>query len=379
MQRKVVGFIVCILLITATGFSAVGIEEDNEDELNEKHISSNLEYSPPLTGKFDWPMFRYELNNTGYSPSLAPDDDTVLWSKEFTYEIKSNPTIKDEKFYIVDNTQEPLGRGGDVYCLNPFTGEEIWKIAGVWGGGGQGEIGPIVDGYAIFSNMYDGNNYCYGKGKSATTISAPQTGIPLGESVMLTGTVLDQSPAQPGTPCVSKESMALQMEHIHKQMPIAGLWNNETITGVPVMLTAMGPDGYVDIGTTTSSGYYGTFGIAWTPPDEGTYEIIASFEGDDSYGSSGASTFVSVGPAPTPGAPVETEPPTEPPTAAPPTEEPPTEAPPTEEPPTEAPPTEPPPTQAPPPPITTEVAIILAVAIACIIGVGAFWVFRRRK
>jgi len=86
------------------------------------------------------------------------------------------------------------------------------------------------------------------------------------------------------------------MEHIHKQMPLDGIWHNETITGVPVRLTAMDQNGTaIDIGTVTTNGYYGTFGYEWTPPTAGTYEIIASFEGDDSYGSSGAATTLSVG------------------------------------------------------------------------------------
>ena len=85
--------------------------------------------------------------------------------------------------------------------------------------------------------------------------------MPKGNGIMIKGTVLDMSPAQPGTPCVSKESMSLQMEHIHKQLPIDGIWHNETITGVPVRLTAMDPNGTsIEIGTVTTNGYYGTFG-----------------------------------------------------------------------------------------------------------------------
>jgi hypothetical protein len=91
------------------------------------------------------------------------------------------------------------------------------------------------------------------------------------------------------------------MEYLNFQYPIAGLWNNATITGVPVTLTAMGPNGtFVDIGTTTTDGYGGTYGLAWTPPTEGTYTVTAAFAGDDSYGSSLATTTVQVGPAPTP-------------------------------------------------------------------------------
>jgi hypothetical protein len=117
--------------------------------------------------------------------------------------------------------------------------------------------------------------------------------------VLIEGTVLDQSPGQPGTPCVSKDSMETQMEYIHLQMPITGLWNNESITGVPVVLTAIDSDNNViDLGTTTTNGYYGTFSMAWTPTKEDTYTIIASFAADDSYGSSSAATAVTVGPAP---------------------------------------------------------------------------------
>jgi hypothetical protein len=91
------------------------------------------------------------------------------------------------------------------------------------------------------------------------------------------------------------------MEYLHMQYPIDGIWHNLTMTGVPVTLTAIDEnDNGVKIGTATTSAYYGTFEMAWTPPAEGTYKIIASFAGDDSYGSSGAATAVSVGPAPAP-------------------------------------------------------------------------------
>jgi hypothetical protein len=74
-----------------------------------------------------------------------------------------------------------------------------------------------------------------------------------------------------------------------------------------VTLTAIGSDGTVtDIGTTTTNGYGGTFGMAWTPPKEDTYTIMASFAGDDSYGSSMATTALAVGPAPASASPAPT-------------------------------------------------------------------------
>jgi len=130
-------------------------------------------------------------------------------------------------------------------------------------------------------------------------VTAPDVDVPVGTGLMIKGSVLDMSPAQAGTACVSKESMTLQMEYLHLSMLQGGLFNNETITGVPVLLTAIGSDGTViDLGTTTTNGYSGAFNYEWTPPKEDTYQIIASFTGDDSYSSSMSTTAVSVGRAP---------------------------------------------------------------------------------
>ncbi len=145
----------------------------------------------------------------------------------------------------------------------------------------------------------DGRSFVFGKGKSQTSVVVSQDVAAKGLTVLIKGTVLDMSPAQPCTPCVSKESMSTWMEYLHFQYPIDGIWHNETITGVPVTLTAIGEDGsYFDIGTVVTDGYSGTFGVAWTPPKEGTYRIVAAFAGDESYSSSSAATWITVGPPP---------------------------------------------------------------------------------
>jgi hypothetical protein len=239
---------------------------------------------------------------------------------------------------------EPYVRGYRLHAFNASTGEGIWSLP--FTGGGRP---AVADGYLTTANYYDCYMYTFGKGKSETTVSGPLTAVPLGTSMMITGSVLDMSPAQPGTPCVSKDSMSTQMSYLHMQYPIDGILHDEVISGVPVALTAIGEDGdFVDLGTVTTDGYHGTFGKAWTPDKEGTYKIIASFESDDSYGSSSASAYVIVGPAPSPAGPIEPEP-TEP--------------------------TEP----AEAPFITTEVAIIAVVAVAAVIGIVAFWALRKRK
>ena len=204
--------------------------------------------------------------------------------------------IADGKLYTYNtehSPSEPITRGWKLHCIDAITGVDIWNITGSM------TPGAIADGYLTASNSYDGYMYVFGKGKSATTVTAPDVSVPLGTAFTIKGTVLDQSPGQPGTPCVSKESVTAQMEYLHMQHPIDGLDHNIQMTGVQVTLTAIDANGAVTaIGTATTSAYYGTFSYEWTPPKEGTYEIIASFEGDDSYGSSGAATAVSVGPAP---------------------------------------------------------------------------------
>jgi len=202
----------------------------------------------------------------------------------------------DGKIYAYNGEHtpsNPYSRDWKIHCINATDGTLIWKM-----------LNPMVpsavaDGYLAATNNYDGFTYFFGRGKSATTVTAPDVAVPLGTAFTIKGTVLDQSPAQAGTPCVSKDSMETQMEYIHLELPIDGIWHNETLTGVPVTLTAIGSDGSViDLGQVTTNGYYGTFSKAWTPPKQDTYTIIASFAADASYGSSNAATAVTVGPAP---------------------------------------------------------------------------------
>jgi hypothetical protein len=232
------------------------------------------------------------------APTYAAFESPYITNGTEHYSFNSGGIIADGKMYVANSehtTTYPITRGWGLHCINITTGELIWKVNNPM------SVSAIADGYAVASNSWDGTMYVIGKGKTATTVTAPDVSVPLGTAFTIKGSVLDMSPAQPNTPCVSKDSMATQMEYLHKQMPIDGLWHNETITGVPVTLTAIDANGTVlDLGKATTSGYYGTYEKAWTPPAEGTYKIIASFASDDSYGSSAAATAVTVGSAPIP-------------------------------------------------------------------------------
>ena len=229
-----------------------------------------------------------------YAPFETPYTDE---NGTEVYSFNGDGAIADGKLFVA-NTEHtptyPLTRGWGLHCINMTDGSLVWKIDNPMSYGG------VEDGYLVAPNSWDGYLYVIGKGQSQTTVLAPDVAVPLGTGVMIKGTVLDLSPAQKGTPCVAKESMSMQMEHLHLGQPQGGIWNNVTVIGVPVSLTAIGSDGTViDLGIATTNGYSGEFDKAWTPPKEDTYQIIASFAGDDSYASSMSTTAVSIGPAPT--------------------------------------------------------------------------------
>jgi len=255
-------------------------------------------------GKIAWVYHKYAL-----APFESPYTDV---NGTEVYSFNSGGKIADGVYYTYNcehTTTFPRTRGWSICAVNITDGSELWSLAlpGNAAFGNAPDIGAIADGYMTMESDL-GWMVTYGIGKSSTTVTAPDTVVSQGAGVVIKGTVMDQSPAQPNTPCVSKESMTLQMEYIHLQNPIGGIWNNETIIGVPVTLTAMSSDGQsYNLGTVTSDGYYGTFSKTWTPPAAGDYKIIASFAGDESYGSSSASTTLSISEAPATATPIPTQ------------------------------------------------------------------------
>ena len=231
-------------------------------------------------------MWQFESATYPYETPYTGENGTTVSSWH------SVACVADGKIYTMNaehSPDQPLKRGWKLHCINATTGEGIWDITATQAGGGDGSRvfqGAMADGYLAISNAYDATEYVFGKGKSATTVEGPKTAIPLGQSVVITGTVLDQSPGQPDTPCVSKESMTTQMEYLHMQYPIDGIDHNSTISGVPVSLDTVDPNGnYIHIGDVTTDGYSGTFGFTWQPEISGQYTITATFMGDESYGS----------------------------------------------------------------------------------------------
>ena len=223
------------------------------------------------TGKLVW-SFHAPAN-----PYETPYQGQYAWG--------TGAIIGDGKIYAYTcehSPSSPVTRGWRIFCINATSGQGLWNITGPMC------PGLIADGYLTATNQYDGYLYVFGKGKSSTTITAPQITISQGKGVILSGSVLDQSPAQPGTPCVSKESMSAWMEYLYMQKQIPA-----DVIGVPVSLDALDPNGNSIHITTVTTDISGTFGYTWIPDIPGEYKVTATFTGDDSYGSSWAQTYVS--------------------------------------------------------------------------------------
>jgi len=296
----------------------------------------------------------------GVVTAYSLDDGRMLWQYEAGNEYGeflfgndwSLPSAftTDGKLYLFHTEHsaiDPKPRGAPSVCLDIATGDEVWRIDGLRFGtrwGGQAIIGDSV---IVGLSTYDNTIVALGKGPSELTVSTPDTSVPLGNKVLVKGTVIDISPGTTaaeqmlrfpnGVPAISDADMSEWMLYVYKQRPMP------MASGVTVKLEAVDPNGnYQNIGTTTSDAY-GNYGLDFEPDVEGTYMVIATFEGSNAFFGSTETTYLNVGEAITPETPIEPETPVETPL------------------------------------ITTELAIIAAIAIAAVIGIASFWALKKRK
>jgi hypothetical protein len=279
-------------------------------------------------------------------------------------------SVADGKLFFSEGHMydPPLFANAQRLAINATTGELVWKLMSFTGRC----PGAIADGFLVQWNSYDNQIYTIGKGPTATTATVQNDVITQGNSVLIKGMVTDESPGTKasdrearfpqGVPAVSDESMSPWMEYVYMQQV-----KPKNTTGVPVKLSVIDPNGNgVDIGTVTSDAD-GMYVLPYTPRDTGTYKVIATFEGSESYFTSYGTTYFTVVAAPSPSVTSLPTPPT------PPTETPIVTATP--------PPTSASPSEVPGPEAGPNTALYVAIATVVVIAViaAAAIALRRRK
>jgi PQQ-like domain len=252
---------------------------------------------------------RYETNAYGNIYQLCMDgihairmsDGKVLWNFEApssgvetitpTYPfMQSAMVLADNKVFAASSIQygDPLYRGAELYAINAQSGQQLWSMNGFFTSGMA-----VADGYLVGFNGYDNQIYCFGKGQSATSVSATPG---VGNVVTLQGSVTDQSPGETclgtpaaSTPAIADEFMGDWMAYLYEQQP-----QPQNAKGVSLTLYATDSSGTTTNIGTTSTDIAGHYVVSWTPPSNGVYTITAAFDGTKSYFASTAETSIAV-------------------------------------------------------------------------------------
>ena len=233
-------------------------------------------WTAPSVGLGETP---YQYTPTSYG-LLSGDGQLYLYSSE----------------HSVNN---PIRRDGAIWDVNATTGTELWQET-CWPSGA-----PILaDGDLLVLDDHDNQIYNYGKGPSATTVTAPTVGVTQGQSFPIQGTVMDTSVGTTetaivqrfptGVPAVSDASENAWMEYVYHQRPM-----QSNTTGVQVEITLIDPNGNVVVEPAVTSDATGHYSLDYNANSvPGMYTVTANFVGTNSNYPSSAETSFVVNPAP---------------------------------------------------------------------------------
>jgi outer membrane protein assembly factor BamB len=114
----------------------------------ENEIKSTSEQNRNFTTDW-WSMFHHDLNHSGYSTSLAPNTNNVLWTYTTSDSIESSPAVANGKLYVGSYDSK-------FYCLNATTGTWIWRYT-------TGDLirsSPAVANGKVYVGSNDDKLYC---------------------------------------------------------------------------------------------------------------------------------------------------------------------------------------------------------------------------
>jgi len=287
--------------------TANGEEPLNLDGRNEK-VAYGMLYTAGPGGS----VYAYDLHkglNWSYSAWADAADvveDGFFWS--------GVALVSDGKVYVAFG--EP-SQGAPFVCLDAATGDEVWRVDGMFRQAAGGPNVVIGDSVIATLDTYDQRVYAIGKGPSAITVSAPAVSVPFGAPVAVKGRVIDVSPGTrdsglggyteynvedrgetwdsvmkpkfpDGVPAVSDESMGEWMKYVYKNLP-----RPDDVVGVEVVISVLDSNNnYYEVNRTLTDAN-GAYRCEFIPPVPGKYTVFAAFEGSASYfGSVAEATIV---------------------------------------------------------------------------------------
>ena len=245
--------------------------------------------------------------HTGLNWSIHIEDpySEILWANDWWQLLQF---VAGGKLYYGHEEHSPIDprpRGAPYLCVDPKTGEIIWRANGLFRQTHWGGTSIIGDSVIVCQDTYDQRVYAIGKGPSATTVSAPELGVPYGKSVMVQGMVTDVSPGTSdikltmrfphGVPAVADANQTDWMLYVYKQFE-----RPADAVGVEVVISVLDPNNNCYEVARTTSDSSGYFGCTFEPEVPGLYKVIATFEGSKAYYGSYAETFINVEEAPQP-------------------------------------------------------------------------------
>ena len=207
--------------------------------------------------------------------------------------------LADGKLYVRagHDYTPPVFKGAKLYCINATSGEEIWSSLSF----NIISCPAVADGTMLWFNGYDNQIYAYDRGPSKTTVTAPDTAVSQDSSIIIRGTVTDESSGTKstlltalypnGVPAMSDEDQSAWMEYLYQQQP-----KPEDATGVDVFIKIQDPNGDWHSATVMTD-MNGVFSYMWSPSVVGEYHVTAMFEGTNSYYASEATTTFGVDPS----------------------------------------------------------------------------------
>jgi len=139
------GFVLGLMLIL---IGAVLVPSINAEIGENTHTPPSNEYGCRSTTDW-WVMFRHDANHSGYSSSLAPQTNNVLWTFMTGLEMSGSPSVVDGKVYIGSWDKK-------IYCLDAMTGEKLWNYTT----GLEITSSPAIVNGKVYIGSNDGNIYC---------------------------------------------------------------------------------------------------------------------------------------------------------------------------------------------------------------------------